>query len=81
MLHQRDLSTGDTGDLIACLRLTHMPTSTRIGTIGSARLLRDAISGGAELPVESLAEAVATPDPRIKAAFGTRWTQMASDTR
>lgn len=81
MLHQTHFSTGDTGDLIACLRLTHMPTSTRIGTIWSVRLLRDAISGGAELPVERLAEAVATPDPEIKATIGARWTQVASDTR
>lgn len=67
-----EITTGDTRDLVACLRLTHMPAATRSGTIGSVRALASATEGGTDVAVERLAEAVARAKPTLKAALGPR---------
>lgn len=72
---------GDTADLIACLRLTPMASSTRTATIDSIREVRNALTGGPDCPVTDLIDVLATEDPVLKAAVDRRWTQVCSDLR
>ena len=72
---------GDTGDLLAVLRLSPMPSSTRIGTIGSVRAVRELLTSGPDLPVAAFEAAVASADAAMRAALGPRHNQILSDCR
>jgi hypothetical protein len=72
---------GDTVDLIAVLRLTPMSASTRAGTINSVNAMRDAISGGPEIPVDVFIAAIAAADSGLRARLGERHSQILSDCR
>lgn len=72
---------GDTGDLVAVLRLTLMPAATRRATIASVRDFRTLLTGGSDLPVAAFAAALDAADAAMRAALGDRHSQILSDGR
>ncbi len=74
-------NTGTTADVISVLRLTPLNASTRTITIKSVRDLREAISGGPDIPADVFFQCSERVTPELRARLGDRHTQILSDVK
>ncbi len=72
---------GTTADIISILRLTPMSAATRSHTIQAVRVLREVLSGGADIGAEGFFACLDAPTPELRAKIGERHAQVLSDVR